>query len=83
MTTAAEKETEPQPITPRQREVYDAIVDYCEANGYGPTIRELCKHFGWASPNGAMCHLRLLRDRGWISWSPRHSRTIRPLGGTR
>lgn len=74
---------EPQPITPRQREVYDAIVEFCEAYGYGPTIRELCKQFGWASPNSAMNYVKILRNRGWISWNPRQPRTIQPLGGTR
>lgn len=80
--TTAEKPTTDQ-ITPRQREVYDWIVDYCEVRGYSPTIRELCQHFGWSSPNGAMCHLNALKSRGWLSWNSRQSRTIRPLGGTR
>lgn len=72
---------ERQPITARQREVYDWVVDYCETRGYSPTIREMCKAFGFNSPNGALCHLHPLRKRGWISWQENTSRTIRPIGG--
>lgn len=73
----------PEPITARQREVYDWIVEFVEARGYSPTVRELCKAFGFASPTGAVCHLKPLQERGWISWVPHHSRTIRPIGGTK
>lgn len=72
---------ERQPITDRQREVYDWLVAYCETKGYSPTIREMCKAFGFNSPNGALCHLHPLRKRGWISWQENTSRTIRPIGG--
>lgn len=80
--TAAE--TEPPvsaPLTDRQREVYDWIVDWCETKGYSPTIRELCTAFAFDSPNGAVCHLRPLAKKGWISWVPNQCRTIRPIGG--
>ena len=80
--TVTEIETPPLvPLTDRQREVYDWIVDYCETYGYSPTVRELVKAFGFGSPNSALCHLNRLRKKGWIRWTPHRSRTIRPIGG--
>ena len=80
--TVTEIETPPQvPLTDRQREVYDWIVDYCETYGYSPTVRELVKAFGFGSPNSALCHLKPLAKKGWIRWTPHRSRTIRPIGG--
>ena len=32
---------ERRPLTDRQREVYDWIVAYIDANGYSPTIRQM------------------------------------------
>lgn len=82
--TVVEKEAPtPAPITDRQREVYDWIVDFCETRGYSPTLRELCRAFKFHSPNGAVCHVRPLARKGWISWQPNQPRTIRPIGGVR
>lgn len=72
-----------QPITARQREVYDWVVEFCETRGYSPTIREGCKAFGFKSVNGFVCHLTPLMKRGWLQYSPRHARTLRPTGGVR
>jgi SOS-response transcriptional repressor LexA len=70
----------PGAITDRQRAVYDWVVDYCETNGYSPTIREVGLAFG-LSNNGVMCHLISLRKKGWLTWNRYRSRTIRPVGG--
>ena len=73
MTTAVDL----QPLTDRQREVLVWIAKYIDANGYSPTIRQMCQAFNFASTEGAMCHLRQLRAKGWITWQPRETRTIR------
>lgn len=82
MTAVAEPEpVAPEPITDRQREVYDYIVDHCEQRGYSPTLREICRAFKFRSPNGALCHLEPLRRKGWVTWTEKACRTIRPIGG--
>jgi repressor LexA len=83
--TETETIEKPSPSEPtdRQRAVYDWVVDYCESHGYSPSIRELMAAFGFKSPNGAMCHLHPLRKKGWVTWSNRHCRTIRPIGGVK
>ena len=84
MTVTAEIETPPRgDLTDKQRAIYDWIVDYCETYGYSPTVRELVTAFEFGSPNSAMCHLKPLMKKGWISWVRYRSRTIRPIGGLR
>jgi repressor LexA len=68
-----------QPLTDAQAKVYRWIVAYIEERGYSPTVREICRAFKFASPNGANCHLLPLRKKGWISWQERSPRTIRPV----
>jgi repressor LexA len=81
--TATIEKDPPGDITDRQRAVYEWVVDYCEAHGYSPSIRELMAAFGFNSPNGAMAHLHPLRKKGYVTWNDRHSRTIRPIGGVK
>lgn len=56
----------PRPLTSRQREVLQAVVDWITLEGCSPTVRELCDLFGIASPNGIACHLRHLRAKGYL-----------------
>jgi len=67
------------PLTDRQQEIYAWIVTSIQRRGYSPTVRELCAAFSFASPNGARCHLRILRKKGYLDWQEKQSRTIRPL----
>ena len=53
-------------LTERQREIYDFIRSLIETRGYGPTVRDIGDHFGIASPNGVMCHLKALDKKGLI-----------------
>ncbi|MCS7160582.1 MAG: transcriptional repressor LexA [Gemmatales bacterium] len=53
-------------LTPRQREIYRFIRQYAQEHGYVPTVREIARHFGIRSPNGAVCHLRALERKGLL-----------------
>jgi repressor LexA len=72
-------ETTPRPLTERQREILNWLARYIDQHGYSPTLRELCLAFGFASPNGAVCHLVAMQRKGWVTWNERQSRTIRVL----
>jgi repressor LexA len=63
-------------LTKRQRRVYEFIRDKIRNRGYGPTVREIGEHFGIASPNGVMCHLRALEKKGLITREANMSRAI-------
>jgi repressor LexA len=67
-------ETIQPPPTDRQLEVLDFIRE--RSRMAGPTVREICDHFGFTSPNGAMCHIRALERKGLIR---RRSNAVRGI----
>ncbi len=72
-------------LTQRQQEVYEFIRGKIRGRGYGPTVREIGEHFGIASPNGVVCHLKALEKKGIITREANMSRAIQltaePLRG--
>jgi SOS-response transcriptional repressor LexA len=71
--------TGPDP-TPAQAVFFTYLFTETAAHGYQPSFRELCEHFGWATPNAVMCHVRALRHKGWIAATGRgQSRAFRFL----
>jgi repressor LexA len=71
--------SEPDTLTPRQREIYTFIRSKIQGRGYGPTVREIGTHFSIKSPNGVMCHLKALQKKGLIHREPNMSRAIQLL----
>lgn len=67
-----------RPLTERQREILAFVTRFYADSGYSMTVRDVCKQFGFSSPNGAVCHLKPLKRRGLIEWLPHQARTIRP-----
>lgn len=63
-------------LTTRQREIYEFLKDKILNRGYGPTVREIGKHFDIKSPNGVMCHLKALEKKGLITRESNMSRAI-------
>lgn len=55
-----------QPLTDRQKEVFDFLKSYTDEEGYPPTIRDICSEFGFSSTNAASRHLNALEKKGWI-----------------
>lgn len=64
-------------LTPRQQEIYDFIRGGIEREGLPPTRAEICKAFGFSSPNAAEQHLRALAAKGVIEMLTGASRGIR------
>jgi len=71
--------SEPDNLTPRQREIYIFIRSKIQGRGYGPTVREIGTQFQIKSPNGVMCHLKALQKKGLIHREPNMSRAIQLL----
>jgi repressor LexA len=65
-----------EPATRRQQEVLDYIRLFLATYGYPPSIREIAAELSIASPNGVMCHLEALEQKGFISREPGESRAI-------
>lgn len=57
-------------LTHRQSEVLRAIARSISDTGTQPTIRELCDMFGIVSPNGIHCHMRALKNKGYLERKP-------------
>jgi len=68
-------------LTPRQREILKFISQFIDNNKFPPTRSELCKHFGFQSPNAAEAHLRALEKKSLIGIERGISRgiTLLPL----
>lgn len=66
-------------MTPRRRDIMDAIEDLIEERGYSPTLREIGRAVGISSSSTLHVHLHALRSTGWIAFDDRSPRTIRIL----
>jgi SOS-response transcriptional repressor LexA len=66
-------------LTRRQRRMLDYITTFREQHGYCVTVREIMAEFGIRSPHGVTCHLTALRKKGYLTWEPHQSRTLRPV----
>jgi repressor LexA len=69
-------ETIQPPATDRQREILAFVRERTEVVTCGPTVREIMQHFGFRSPNGAMCHIRALEKKGLLRRRARQTRGI-------
>lgn len=64
-------------LTPRQQEIVEFIRNTLEVLGAPPTRAEICRAFGFASPNAAEDHLKALAKKGIIVLEPGSARGIR------
>lgn len=68
--------TELKPLTKRQQEIFDFIIDCLSENGAPPTRVEIADHFGFRSANAAEDHLKALDKKGHIELRSGTSRGI-------
>jgi len=68
--------TELKPLTKRQQEIFDFILECIVSNGAPPTRVEIAEHFGFRSPNAAEDHLKALDKKGHIELRSGTSRGI-------
>lgn len=69
-------------VTPGQLRVLREIARYLNAEGFPPTVREICDGLGLVSTNGVQEHLRALEKRGAITkkYACARALVITPLG---
>jgi repressor LexA len=68
--------SELKPLTKRQQEIFDFIIECMSINGAPPTRVEIAEHFGFRSPNAAEDHLKALDKKGHIELRSGTSRGI-------
>jgi repressor LexA len=61
-------------LTSRQRDVIQAIVGFRQEHQYGPSVRDIAEAIG-LGPSGVHHHLKVLRQKGWLSGGTGQART--------
>jgi repressor LexA len=70
-------------LTPRQRQIWDFLVDYGDQHGYPPTVREIGEAVGLASPSTVHAHLANLERAGLLRRDPTKPRALELIGRER
>ena len=68
-------------LTRRQREIYDYLAEFIEANGYAPSLEEIAARFGLSSVATVHEHLENLAEKGAVRRDPHRSRAIELTDG--
>jgi repressor LexA len=66
-------------LTGRQQEIWDYLVEYVDAHGYPPTVREIGERVGLASPSTVHAHLANLERAGYLRRDPTKPRALELL----
>jgi repressor LexA len=64
-------------LSSKQQKILNYIKTYLKAQGYPPTLREICKEFSISSTNGARYHLHRLQKMGYLEIDPHRSRGVK------
>ena len=67
-------------LTKRQQEIWEFLVEYVDAHGYPPTVREIGERVGLASPSTVHAHLANLERAGLIKRDPTKPRALELTG---
>ena len=69
--------------TTKREEILDYLRQFTQANGYAPSVREICAAVGLQSTATVHYHLNALRDAGLINMDEMKKRTITLPGNRR
>jgi repressor LexA len=64
-------------LTAKQRALADFIESHRQRHGSAPTFQEIADHFGFRSVNTVTGHLRLLRQKGYLTSDAGKARSLR------
>ena len=70
-------------LTARQQEIWNYLVEYVDAHGYPPTVREIGERVGLASPSTVHAHLANLERAGLLRRDPSKPRALELIGRER
>jgi repressor LexA len=70
-------------LTPRQEQVLEFIRESVRANGYPPTVREICAALDLSSPSTVHAHLANLERHGFVKRDPAKPRALDVVGESR
>lgn len=64
-------------LTSTQKRILNFIHNESQAGRPVPTMREICKRFGYRSPRAATCHIQSIKRKGFITSEPGKARSLR------
>ena len=64
-------------LTDKQKECLIITNLFIKHKGYSPTVREIAKEMHISSPATVYYHLTNLKEKGYITWEEKESRTIK------
>ncbi|HTY13681.1 MAG TPA: transcriptional repressor LexA [Candidatus Omnitrophota bacterium] len=53
-------------LNQKQQEIFNYVRSYVESKGFPPSIREVCRAVGFASPRAGQKYLQALEEKGYI-----------------
>jgi repressor LexA len=65
-----------EPLTKRQAEILKYVSDHIEDQGYAPSYREICSHFGLSSTATVAEHIETLKVKGYLHQEENLARSI-------
>lgn len=69
------------PLTRRQREILDYLVEFIQGCGYAPSLEEIGRRFGLTSLATVHKHMSNLEAKGYIRRQWNHARSIEIMPG--
>jgi repressor LexA len=66
-------------LTKRQRQIYDYVSEFVEAQGYSPSLEEIAAAFGLSSVATVHKHVKHLVDKGYLRKAWNRSRSVEPV----
>ena len=70
------KRKKDKPLTPRQQNILQFIINEVETRGYPPAVREIGREVGLSSSSTVHAHLTTLENKGYIQRDPTKPRAI-------
>lgn len=68
-----------KPPTDKQRRFLECLKSYRDKHGYSPTYDELCGLLGYKHPANIQGHVRLLKQKGYVTSESRKMRSLIPV----
>ncbi|MDZ7723411.1 MAG: transcriptional repressor LexA [candidate division KSB1 bacterium] len=68
-----------KPLTARQKQVLDIIIQFIREYRFPPTLKEITDLLGASSRNTAVKHVQALTKKGYLHWEKNKARSIRIL----
>ena len=65
-----------EPLTKRQAEILKYVTGHIQEQGYAPSYREICSHFGLSSTATVAEHIETLRLKGYLHQEENLARSI-------